>query len=597
MTKRLNIGTDADGKLFTFPADAATQTFAALARRGAGKTTTAVVMAEEMLERGDCIVVIDPISVWHGLRSSFDGKSKGFPILILGGEHGDLPLDAHAGKTVAEFLVADRVPTILDVSAFGEGEMRRFVADFAERFYQINRQPVHWFVDEADEFAPQSGYNADGARCLGAMQNIVRRGRARGIGCTLITQRSAVLNKSVLTQTECLIALQTTAPQDMDAIKGWLQYHAGKAEVETILATLPKFQRGEAWVYSPGWLKGLTRIQVRQRTTFDSSATPASGQKRSEPKTVAQIDLGQLGERIKAAAETAKANDPRELKKQVADLKAQLAKAEAAKPAAKPEIQRVDVPVVSDADLKRIEKAASDICGVVATAKSRIESLCERAVDCISIQGDIINAVLLKLKAIKAGPDPIALARKAADFGRSVASARPAPARQPRAAKPTGDGSITGPMQRILDAVAWWNAFGIEQPKREAVAFIARYTPSSGGFNNPLGTLRTMGLVDYPSAGLVALTDSGRASANQPDATPTRDEAHDRVRSVLDGPKRRIFDALLSLGGLAPREVLAEKSQYESTSGGFNNPLGTMRSIGLVDYPSSGQVELAEFLR
>lgn len=114
-------------KDLSLPDEAVTQTFAALGRRGSGKTNTAVVMAEEMLTAGHVIVWLDPIGVAWGLRSEF-------AILIAGGEHGDIPLEATGGKLMAEFLVENRVSCILDVSLFGENEMRRFVTDFAGTF-------------------------------------------------------------------------------------------------------------------------------------------------------------------------------------------------------------------------------------------------------------------------------------------------------------------------------------------------------------------------------------------------------------------------------------------------------------------------------
>ena len=42
---------------------------------------------------------------------------------------------------------------------------------------------------------------------------------------TLITQRSSVINKNVLTQTECLIVFQMTSPQDRDSIDEWIRQH------------------------------------------------------------------------------------------------------------------------------------------------------------------------------------------------------------------------------------------------------------------------------------------------------------------------------------------------------------------------------------
>lgn len=74
---RLHIGQD-----FDLPLEAVTQTFAILAKRGVGKTYTAKVLTEEMLKAGQQVVVIDPIGVWWGLRSSADGIAPGLPSML-----------------------------------------------------------------------------------------------------------------------------------------------------------------------------------------------------------------------------------------------------------------------------------------------------------------------------------------------------------------------------------------------------------------------------------------------------------------------------------------------------------------------------------
>ncbi|MBK8270208.1 MAG: DUF853 family protein [Planctomycetes bacterium] len=327
---KLNIGQTESGKSFTLPSDASTQAISLLGRRGSGKTNTATVIVEELLKANVRVIILDPMSIWYGLRSSSDGKRDGFPIAILGGEHGDIPLEAHGGRHVAEFVVRENISAVIDVFEFGENDKRRFVADFCETFYKQNRTAMMLVVEEADEFAPQGNLlGKDAPRCLGAMQNIVRRGRSRGIGCMLITQRSAAIAKDVLTQTECLFAMQTTAPHDLKAIEAWLSYHVDKATANSAIADLPKFQRGEAWVSSPGWLGDLIRVQVRKRETFDSSATPKPGETKAQPKTLAEVDLSKLATGMKDAVEQAKANDPKELKRRIADLERQLS----AKPA------------------------------------------------------------------------------------------------------------------------------------------------------------------------------------------------------------------------------------------------------------------------
>jgi DNA helicase HerA-like ATPase len=61
----------------SLPAEAVSETFAILAKRGAGKTYTAAVMVEELLKAGLHVVVVDPVGAWWGLRASADGTGEG----------------------------------------------------------------------------------------------------------------------------------------------------------------------------------------------------------------------------------------------------------------------------------------------------------------------------------------------------------------------------------------------------------------------------------------------------------------------------------------------------------------------------------------
>ncbi len=96
------------------------------------------------------------------------------------------------------------------------------------------------------------------------------------------------------------------------------------------MASLPV---GTAWVWSPGWLDLLRRVQIRVPRTFDSSATPRPGQQRPAAKAMAPVDLAALGEQITATVERAKAEDPRQLRRTIDDLQRQLANRPAPAPA------------------------------------------------------------------------------------------------------------------------------------------------------------------------------------------------------------------------------------------------------------------------
>lgn len=308
---------------FTMPLDAVTRTFALLAVRGAGKSNTARVMAEEMFRNSLPFVAVDPVGCWWGLRSSADGKSPGLSIPVFGGRHSDIPLERGAGELLADLITEKRLSCVLDLSEFdSEGDKKYFLLAFAKRLLKKNTEPLHLFLEEADDYLPQKPMR-DEAYLLRAWENIVRRGRFRGLGITLITQRSAVLNKNVLEMTENLFAMRTTGPRDRAAIQDWVKYHQVEGNVVSTLASL---KDGETWVWSPNFLGKLERVQVRLAQTFDSGATPKYNRKSRAPATMADIDLGEIQARMASTIERAKAEDPKELRRKIAELERELCK-------------------------------------------------------------------------------------------------------------------------------------------------------------------------------------------------------------------------------------------------------------------------------
>lgn len=316
-----------------FPRNLVTQTVAILAKRRAGKSYTMRRTWEQLLHAGEQVIVVDPKGDQWGIRSSADGKKPGFPVLILGGEHGDVPLESNAGEIVAKLAVEERVSILLDLSTFRKHEIATFMTAFLENLYRLKAQekyrtPVMLIIDEADAIAPQKPQKGE-ERMLGAAEDIVRRGGQRGLGCMLVTQRSAVLNKNVLTQAEMLIVLRTIAPQDLAAMKAWIDVHGDLEQGRTLMDSLPALPIGDAWFWSPGWptAEGIfKRAHVLPIETFDSGSTPKPGEKKIVPKNLADVNLDVLKKQMAAVVEKAKAENPKELKKQIADLKAQLEK-------------------------------------------------------------------------------------------------------------------------------------------------------------------------------------------------------------------------------------------------------------------------------
>jgi hypothetical protein len=346
---------------FTLPLDATEDVIAIIGRRGRGKTTTATVLVEELHAAGHRFCVADPVGVWWGLKSSRDGKGPGIPVVVMGGDRGDVPLEDTAGKVIADFVADKTGPSVvLDFRAFRKGQITRFMTDFLEQLYHRNRHPLHLVLDEADQFAPQR-VTGDVARLVGAAEDVCKMGRARGIHPIAITQRPAALNKNVLTQAGILVVHGLTGPQDIKAVEAWIHERGDEEHRTEVLSSLPGLGRGQAWVWAPE-LEILKKVEVRDRKTFDSSATP-KGESLKGPRVLAEVDLAKLKERIASTIEKVKAEDPRELRKTIGELRAQLAKAEKATPAAaavKPP-RVIEKPVLKAELVKRLEVVAGRV--------------------------------------------------------------------------------------------------------------------------------------------------------------------------------------------------------------------------------------------
>jgi len=307
------------------PLDALTHVLGIVAQRGAGKSYCASVLLEEMVEQGLFVGYLDPLGIAWGIRASADGEHVGSPVLILGGRHGDLPLDPAAGSIVSQFVLESRQPFILDLSLFeDEDEQRQFVAEFIRGFRLHEEVLCHLVVDEADLFAPQVPQSPMAQRSLTAMNRLTRRFRYKGMGCTLITQRPAELHKSVLGQLDLLLALRVISPQDSKALDDWIKRNAGEAERTQFLATLSGLPTGTAWAWSPQWLHLFQRVAIRTRRTFDSSATPRAGMKRNVPRQLAEIDLTHLGEQMEDLVKRVRENDPVLLRARIRHLESLL---------------------------------------------------------------------------------------------------------------------------------------------------------------------------------------------------------------------------------------------------------------------------------
>jgi hypothetical protein len=554
------------GEQLRLPVDLATEAIAILGRRGKGKTNTAGVIVEEFVKLGVPVCVIDTVGVWWGLRSSSSGKGPGLPVVVFGGSHADVPLEETSGRVIAEVLVDRQISAVIDTSLLTKAAARRFLTAFVTELYRRNRTPLHVVFDEADELAPQNP-RAEGAQLLGAMEDFVRRGRARGLGVSLVTQRPAVLHKDVLNQIEVLIAHGLTGPRDVAAIDEWVRLHADQDSASQVKKTLAGLPVGRAWVWSPSWLEILQLVDVRPRETFDSSATPKVGQlARVEPRARAEIDLEELGAAIAATIDRADADNPTALRAEISRLRAQLA----AQPTAAPVEIRVEVPTLTDDDRERLDHARDQL--------DRAHSLLAQ------VEGELkrVTGQLERIDAAATSPSSAPPAAASSPTAPPVADSRESPAPAPpipdTTARTPADPSSLGKAERaILAALATHGTRSSTQ-----VALLTGYSSKGGGFANALGKLRSAGRI-VGARDALSITEEGAAALGRFDPLPSGTQLVDYWLTRLGKAERAILSALVDAWPASlSNEQIAERTGYAAGGGGFANALGRLRTLELI---------------
>lgn len=614
----------------SLPIDTVTSTIGDFGRRRTGKTYKAKLIAEEMLAMHQQIVVIDPTDAWWGLRSSADGHKPGYPITIFGGRHADLPLLATAGEELADAIATDDFSAIFSLKGMSKADEQRFLYSFLERLYRKNPQKaLHLFMDEADVYAPQQPYG-DEARTLGACQNIVRRGGVDGIGATVISQRPAVVSKGLVTQCETLIALKLSHPADLKQIQDWVDASVSdKSFVREMIASLPRLKKGTAWIISPHDEEARdirALVTFRELRTFDSSRTPKVGEKRRAPRVLSKVDLQQLAQRIAATVAHAKENDPKQLKAELARLRKEVSRleAQAAVPAKAAPADRNGKPpkviertVIKDSQLSRIEHLIGCATKVIEEWDDKSANA-HAALEAVKARVDTIHGKLTE----SVGELVAAVRGHAAALARTAPPSAPkpnngTPARTPEwqrelaklavAAPPEGgtleialtDGrtiKILPAMRRILDAIALLEMQGDPRPSKTRTAIYAHASPSSSAYTNNLGALRTAQLIEYPAPGHVALTDEGRKLADTSRAPQTTEELHAFVRNLVGPTRWRILAALIEHGDAMAKAELAVAAGASGSSSAYTNNLGSLRTLGFLDYPKPGLVGPTDIL-
>jgi len=244
-----------------------------IGQSGSGKSYLIAVLCERLLQNNIAFCIVDTEGEYFSLKEKFQ-------MLWVGGEEADVNIEIDFYDLITK-SINNNVSLILDVS--DALDQRKVVSDFAGKLYKIEnqvRQPYLLIVEEADKFVPQSKDS------LKEIEEISKRGRKRGLGLLVATQRPSLVNKNVLSQCANQFIGKLTTENDLKAVD---LFFADRKELEL----LPKLSIGEFFVMGNS-VKEKTRMQTAGRITQHKGLTPKLIQKATGKITELKTSLGSV---------------------------------------------------------------------------------------------------------------------------------------------------------------------------------------------------------------------------------------------------------------------------------------------------------------
>jgi len=248
-----------------------------LGSSGSGKSYAVGVVCEELCKAQVPFAIVDTEGEHAGLKEKFEviwvGEEDGSDISWRNLDLADLANQA-----------PDISPLVLDVSDLADPKekIQAFLAALYENLTR-RRTPYLVVVEEADKFVPQYGQRAP------IFAEVARRGRKRGMGLMICSQRPSLVDKNVLSQCGNQLIGKLIIQNDLQSVA---QFFPGKG----IPKELTALRAGQFFAMG-GFSPAPSLVTVRKRVTKPGGVTPALS------KRVVKRYVGQPGARTSAIGE------------------------------------------------------------------------------------------------------------------------------------------------------------------------------------------------------------------------------------------------------------------------------------------------------
>ena len=285
------------------------------ASSGRGKSFGVGVLCEELLAAGIPVIAIDPEGELYTLREQFR-------VLVLGGDHADLPLPS--GQPAAALALTraldEGLGLVVDLSDRPTSRSQQEAAlPFLERLWVLmseRRAPAALVVEEVHVFAPQSSPSLTSD----LLHRFAKQGRKRGVLLVVASQRTQAVSKELMSQLNFQAIGGFEIERDYDAVKALVDGHSfdefrALPAGEFYLPAAGRFDRwrprrtshggdapswtGDAAGEAPGADSTLSALIAELRAAFaqEVAATPRA----PDPSAALQAEIRRLEQRLEQA--------------------------------------------------------------------------------------------------------------------------------------------------------------------------------------------------------------------------------------------------------------------------------------------------------
>jgi len=160
-------------------------------KSGSGKSNTASVVIENLLDNGFPVMIVDTDGEYYGLKEEYE-------ILHAGADDEcDIVVSPEHAEKLANLALEQNVPIILDVSGYLEEDTaNELLLEVVKQLFAKEKRlkkPFLLVVEECHEYIPEGGGMDETGKML---IKVGKRGRKHGLGIVGISQRPADVKRT-----------------------------------------------------------------------------------------------------------------------------------------------------------------------------------------------------------------------------------------------------------------------------------------------------------------------------------------------------------------------------------------------------------------